>query len=60
MYISSVLKLPKDEKVYVIGMDGIEQELAEEGVAFEGGTVRFWPFLRRHSLIFPRILQIIH
>lgn len=40
MYISSVLKLPKDEKVYVIGMDGIEQELAEEGVAFEGGNVR--------------------
>ncbi|KZS96822.1 2-phosphoglycolate phosphatase [Sistotremastrum niveocremeum HHB9708] len=38
VYISSVLKLPKDEKVYVIGMDGIEQELAEEGVAFEGGT----------------------
>lgn len=40
VYISSVMKLPKDKKVYVIGMSGIEEELKEEGVAYAGGTVR--------------------
>jgi len=39
IYISSVMKLPKDQKVYVIGMSGIEDELNEEGVSFIGGTV---------------------
>jgi len=34
------MKLPKDKKVYVIGMAGIEEELREEGVSFIGGTVR--------------------
>jgi len=38
VYISSVMKLPKDKKVYVIGMAGMEEELAEEGVSFIGGT----------------------
>jgi len=38
VYISSVIKLPKDKKVYVIGMTGIEEELREEGVSFIGGT----------------------
>ncbi|KAH7883098.1 HAD-like domain-containing protein [Phlebopus sp. FC_14] len=38
VYISSVMKLPKNKKVYVIGMAGIEEELREEGVAFIGGT----------------------
>ena len=33
------MKLPKDQKVYVIGMSGIEEELREEGVSFIGGTV---------------------
>lgn len=33
------MKLPKDKKVYVIGMAGIEEELADEGVSFIGGTV---------------------
>lgn len=33
------MKLPKDKKVYVIGMAGIEEELTEEGVSFIGGTV---------------------
>ena len=40
MYISSVMNLPKDKKVYVIGMSGIEEELKEEGISFIGGTVR--------------------
>ncbi|KAF9224989.1 2-phosphoglycolate phosphatase [Gyrodon lividus] len=38
VYISSVMKLPKNKKVYVIGMTGIEEELKEEGVSFLGGT----------------------
>jgi len=38
VYISSVIKLPKDKKVYVIGMSGIEEELREEGISFIGGT----------------------
>jgi 4-nitrophenyl phosphatase len=33
------MKLPKDQKVYVIGMSGIEEELRGEGVSFIGGTV---------------------
>ena len=40
VYISSVIKLPKDQKVYVIGMAGIEGELTHEGVSYIGGTVR--------------------
>ncbi|KAL4076844.1 HAD-like domain-containing protein [Scleroderma yunnanense] len=38
VYISSVMELPKNKKVYVIGMSGIEEELREEGVSFVGGT----------------------
>ncbi|KAJ7639761.1 HAD-like domain-containing protein [Mycena polygramma] len=38
VYISSVIKLPKDKKVYVIGMKGMEEELRDEGVNFLGGT----------------------
>ena len=34
------MKLPKDKKVYVIGMSGLEEELREEGITFVGGTVR--------------------
>lgn len=39
VYLSSVLKLPKGKKVYVIGMDGLEEELRDEGIDFIGGTV---------------------
>jgi len=38
IYISRVLALPRDKKVYVIGEGGIEEELASEGVQFFGGT----------------------
>ncbi|KAF8265670.1 2-phosphoglycolate phosphatase [Lactarius quietus] len=38
VYLSSVLKFPKDKKVYVIGMSGLEDELRSEGVSFIGGT----------------------
>ncbi|KAG5339371.1 hypothetical protein C0989_004497 [Termitomyces sp. Mn162] len=38
IYLSSMIKLPKTKKVYVIGMAGLEEELHEEGIAFLGGT----------------------
>jgi len=38
VYISTVLKLPKDQKVYVIGEMGLEHELDEEGIQHIGGT----------------------
>ncbi|KIP03289.1 hypothetical protein PHLGIDRAFT_111085 [Phlebiopsis gigantea 11061_1 CR5-6] len=38
VYISSVMKLPKDKKVYVIGMSGLEEELRDEGISILGGT----------------------
>ncbi|KAG8900030.1 hypothetical protein FRC01_010283 [Tulasnella sp. 417] len=38
VYISSVPGLPKDEKVYVIGQAGLEEELDEEGIQHIGGT----------------------
>lgn len=34
------MKLPKDKKVYVIGQDGLEAELDEEGITHIGGSVR--------------------
>lgn len=34
-----MIKLPRDKKVYVIGMAGIEEELRDEGISFVGGTV---------------------
>jgi 4-nitrophenyl phosphatase len=38
VYISSVLKISKDKKVYVIGEGGLEAELREEGISYLGGT----------------------
>jgi hypothetical protein len=36
-----VINLAKDKKVYVIGMNGLEEELREEGFDCLGGTVGF-------------------
>lgn len=54
------MKMPKDQKVYVIGMSGIEEELHEEGVSFTGGTVseskkliRITPSMQSHFRIQP-------
>ncbi|BFZ56731.1 p-nitrophenyl phosphatase [Savitreella phatthalungensis] len=38
VYIKRVLKLPEDKEVYVIGEEGIEAELRDEGVRYCGGT----------------------
>jgi ribonucleotide monophosphatase NagD (HAD superfamily) len=39
VYLSQILKFPKDKRVYVIGESGIEQELDEVGIQYTGGTV---------------------
>ncbi|WVQ87272.1 hypothetical protein IAS59_000996 [Cryptococcus gattii] len=38
VYLSEVLKFPKDKKVYVFGHEGIEEELDEVGIAHIGGS----------------------
>lgn len=38
VYIKRVLNFPEDQKVYVIGESGIEEELASEGIQYCGGT----------------------
>jgi 4-nitrophenyl phosphatase len=48
VYLSSVVKLPKDKKVYVIGESGVEHELREEGIQHVGGTVRLHDSLSYH------------
>jgi ribonucleotide monophosphatase NagD (HAD superfamily) len=59
VYISSVLKLPKDQKVYVIGMAGLEEELREEGVQHVGGTVCYPAISRSYASIdYLRIYRI--
>jgi len=50
VYLSTVVKLPKDRKVYVIGQDGLEEELRDEGVTYIGGTVRYL-FIRERDRI---------
>jgi 4-nitrophenyl phosphatase len=41
VYLSKVIKLPKDKQVFIIGMKGMQDELDEEGVAWVGGQVPF-------------------
>ena len=36
VYISSVIKLPKDKKVYVIGMSGLEEALPPGSLRLTG------------------------
>ncbi|WVN86672.1 uncharacterized protein L203_101844 [Cryptococcus depauperatus CBS 7841] len=38
VYLSEVLKFPKDKKVYVFGEEGLEEELDECGIAHCGGS----------------------
>lgn len=38
IYIDKILKLPKDKKVWVLGEEGIEKELAEVGYKTIGGS----------------------
>ena len=38
IYLSRVLRFPKDKKVYVLGERGVEEELQAEGIQFCGGT----------------------
>jgi 4-nitrophenyl phosphatase len=38
IYLSRVLKFPKDKKVYVLGERGVEEELEAEGIQYCGGT----------------------
>jgi len=38
VYLSSVLKFKKEDKVYIIGMSGVEEELEAEGLTYCGGT----------------------
>ena len=39
VYLSTVLKFPKDKKVFVIGEAGLEEELKAEGINYCGGSV---------------------
>lgn len=39
VYLKHVLKLPEDRKVYVLGMEGIQEELEDVGLKWCGGTV---------------------
>ena len=36
-YIANKLKLPKEKNVYLIGMDGLSEELSDMGIGYVGG-----------------------
>ncbi|KIM41240.1 hypothetical protein M413DRAFT_445277 [Hebeloma cylindrosporum] len=38
VYLSTIIKIPKNKKVYVIGQNGLEEELRDEGIQYIGGT----------------------
>lgn len=38
VYLSKVLNFPKDKKVLIVGEKGLEEELAEVGINYVGGT----------------------
>lgn len=40
VYMSEILKFPKDKRVYVLGEKGLEDELDAVGINHCGGTVR--------------------
>ena len=49
--------MPKDKKVFVIGMGGLEEELRNEGIQYIGGTVRIHLPLERFNRRVRHILQ---
>ncbi|KAJ3710432.1 HAD-like domain-containing protein [Lentinula raphanica] len=63
VYISSVLKLSKEKKVYVIGMAGLEEELREEGIAYIGGTdpadITLESFSLEHFDLDPNVAAVV-
>lgn len=42
VYLKRVVKLPSNKRVYVVGEEGIEEELASEGITYIGGSVSFY------------------
>ena len=51
VYISKVLKMPKEKKVYVIGQAGLEEELDNLGIARSGGSVCSFVLSHGHTNI---------
>ncbi|PWN96191.1 2-phosphoglycolate phosphatase [Tilletiopsis washingtonensis] len=61
VYLKHVLKLPEDRSVYVVGMEGIQEELDAVGVRWCGGTSKednvFLPPLDFSSLLSPEAID---
>ena len=43
-YMKHALKFPTDKKVYVIGMEGMTEELDEQGISYVGAMVNISVF----------------